>query len=458
MEAPTELPVTVALAQSDVCFQTHSLHILQRFRTFRQNLKLTNVPNYVWCALYTAIGGFLFGFDTGSIGPVTVMPQFETKFGTNGSISATIQGLIVSSILLTASVTSLFSGPLSDRFSRTRTISLGGIVFAAGSVITCSATTLSQVFVGRCIAGIGEGLFLSCVTVYAIEIAPASSRGQLVSIIQLWNTFGITSGYFVCYGTVHIPSSLSWRFPFGMQTIIAALFAVGAPLLPHSPRWLRHVGRIADADAAWAKLGVGTVDAEENSQRGDAQKMDWWKEVQQLWKKGIRMRTALGVFLMAMQQASGIDGVLYYAPVLFSQAGLPATTASFVASGVSGIIMFVCTFVVQFFADKWGRRASMIRGGTVISGSMLLIGTLYASHASNTSAGRWTIIVLIYVFIVGFVTSWAIVTRTICSEIQPMRTRAAATSLGQCANWVYMLLYSFLFMTNVRRRTHADRL
>lgn len=100
----------------------------------------------------------------------------------------------------------------------------------------------------------------------------------------------------------------------------------------------------------------------------------------------------------------------------------------------------------------------MIRGGTVISGSMLLIGTLYASHASNTSAGRWTIIVLIYVFIVGFVTSWAIVTRTICSEIQPMRTRAAATSLGQCANWVYMLLYSFLFMTNVRRRTHADRL
>ncbi|PCH33387.1 general substrate transporter [Wolfiporia cocos MD-104 SS10] len=367
------------------------------------------------------------------------MSQFKEHFSKTGSLSATIQGLIVSTVLITASVASIISGPLSDRISRTRTISLGGIVYAAGSAISCSSNTLAQLFVGRAVAGAGEGLFLSAITVYAVEIAPTSARGRLGSMVQLLNTIGIASGYFICYGTVHIPSSLSWRFPFGMQAVVSVVLAIGAPMLPHSPRWLIHVGRHAEAQIAWAKLGVVSADAHktnENLRRDDAAKSNWWQEAKQLWKSGIRLRTALGVFLMGMQQASGIDGVLYYAPVLFSQAGLSETTASFIASGISGIIIVVCTCFVQFYADKWGRRSSMVRGGAVIGTAMILIGTIYASHASDKPAGRWAIVVLIYVFVVGYATSWAIVTRIICSEIQPMRTRAAATSLGQCANWV----------------------
>jgi hypothetical protein len=78
----------------------------------------------------------------------------------------------------------------------------------------------------------------------------------------------------------------------------------------------------------------------------------------------------------------------------------------------------------------------MIRGGIIISASMLTIGTIYATHGNDTPAGKWTVIALIYVFIVAFGMSWAVVNRIYCSEIQPMKTRAAATSLGQCANWV----------------------
>ena len=90
-----------------------------------------------------------------------------------------------------------------------------------------------------------------------------------------------------------------------MQAVIATVLAVGTPFLPHSPRWLRHVGRTADADAAWVKLGVSSADAEkteESASRDEAQKLSWWLEAQQLWKKGIRGRTALGIFLMGMQQ------------------------------------------------------------------------------------------------------------------------------------------------------------
>ncbi|KAH9835803.1 general substrate transporter [Rhodofomes roseus] len=419
---------------------------MQRLHASARLPKAPRIPNFVWCAIFTAIGGFVFGFDTGSIGSITTMPQFVSRFSKSGVLSATIQGLIVSIILITASMASLVSGPLSDRISRTRTISLGAIIFAGGSAISCASRTLAMLFVGRCLAGIGEGLFLSAVTVYAVEIAPASARGRLGSMVQLLCTMGIASGYFICYGTVRIPTSLSWRFPFGLQAVVSTALAVGSPFLPHSPRWLRHVGRAADADAAWATLGVGSADAqktEENASRDATQRLSWWLEAQQLWKEGVRARTALGVFLMGMQQASGIDGVLYYAPVLFAQAGLSASTASFVASGVSGLINVICTIIVQIFADDWGRRPSMIFGGAVIGLSMVSIGSLYASQASDTPAGRWAIIVLIYIFVVGFCASWAIVTRIICSEIQPMRTRAAATSLGQCANWVVNWIIAF---------------
>lgn len=152
-----------------------------------------HIPNYVKCTIFAAVGGFLFGFDTGSIGPVTVMSQFRNHFGST-TIDPTIQGLIVSSILLSASLASLVSGPLSNRISRTRTIALGAIVFAIGSAIACSAGPLAQLFVGRCIAGVGEGLFLSAITVYTIEIAPSSARGRLGTVVQFFITMGLASG------------------------------------------------------------------------------------------------------------------------------------------------------------------------------------------------------------------------------------------------------------------------
>lgn len=190
MESPSQA--------SEACVRAPPVSILQRLKVSVPITKLKptfRVPNYVWCAMFMSIGGFIFGFDTGSIGPISIMPQFEQRFSPGGgSISPTVQGLIISTILLTASLASLVSGPIADRFSRTRTTALGAIVFAAGGAIACSAGTLAQIFIGRCVAGVGEGLFLSALTVYTIEIAPASRRGQLTTIIQLLVTMGIASG------------------------------------------------------------------------------------------------------------------------------------------------------------------------------------------------------------------------------------------------------------------------
>ncbi|KAA1469448.1 general substrate transporter [Dentipellis sp. KUC8613] len=409
---------------------------------------------YSLCSIFASLSGFHFGFDTGSIGPVTVMPQFKAQFD---PISPILQGLIVSSILMTASLSSVLAGPLSDRFSRTRTFGTGAGIFCVGSVISSCAYNLAMLFVGRLITGVGEGLFLSTVTVYILEIAPTSIRGQLSCTTQLFVTLGVASGYFFSYGTVNIDSSLSWRLLFITQATVSLVFCIGSFFLPHSPRWLRHVGRIEESKRAWERLGYTATEAEKEQEvvqrehnegaapaRADAERRSGWLDTaRMLFKKDIRRRTVLGIFLMGMQQACGIDGVLYYAPVLFSQAGLSSTTSAFLASGVSGLLNVACTIVTQIFTDDWGRRPSMIWGGSVISGTMLLIGILYASDASATAAGRWTVIALIYIFIVAFAMSWAVVNRIYCSEIQPMRTRAAATSLGQCANWAVNWIIAF---------------
>ncbi|KAJ6560253.1 general substrate transporter [Mycena capillaripes] len=409
---------------------------------------------YVWPTLFTALGGLLWGADTGSIGPIIVMSQFENQFG---SVSPTVQGLLVSSMIATAALSAVFSGALSDRISRTYTISLGAFVFSVGCAIACSASALPQLFVGRCIAGFGEGIFISSITVYVMEISPTSKRGRTMTTVQLFNTIGVAAGYFTCFGSVKYAGNFSWRLPLGLQAVVAFVLAVGTPFFPHSPHWLLSVGRPVAAEAAALKLGLQLTEirkAGEISASGPATevaKRSFIQQAKELWAKDVRFRTFFGFFLMVMQQqACGIDAVLYYAPVLFQQAGLSSTSASFLASGVSGIVMVVLTAGCQFFQDKWARRTQMISGGSVIAGCMLLMGVLYATDAAQTQAGGRTVIALIYIFIAAFISTWAVVIRVIASEIQPRRTRAPATSLAQCFGWAFNWIIAFstpLFLT-----------
>lgn len=157
--------------------------------------------------------------------------------------------------------------------------------------------------------------------------------------------------------------------------------------------------------------------------------------------------------IVAMQQFSGIDGVLYYAPILLQQAGISSTQASFLASGVSALVIMAATLPAMLMADRWGRKASTLVGGSLIFAVMLLMGSLYAAgevHA-DSGAGRWVVIVSIYLFAVVFSMTWAIGIRSYMIESLPRKTRSSAASLGQGSNWVSFLLDDRCFtpITNV---------
>ncbi|EFX05800.1 major facilitator superfamily transporter sugar [Grosmannia clavigera kw1407] len=404
------------------------------------------VPTYVKMCILTSLIGFLFGYDTGSIGPVTTMAEFKAVMG---DFSDTIRGVVVSSSLITGAASASIAGILADRYGRIRISALGACIDGVGVAIECASPVLGVFILGRLIKGIGAGLYLSTIYVQVSEMSPARYRGVLTSIPQFIIVIGLIAGYFVCYGTSNIKdSSLAWRLPLAIASFAAFVLAVAVCFVPPSPRWFLTKGELEKARVVVQRLGFGQAEQDELlAQQQDEMPADavepslatsivhMFRDFREAFRQPYRSRTIFGCLIMAMQQFSGIDGVLYYAPLLFQNAGLKSTEASFLASGVSGLVIFAITIPATLLADHWGRRTASILGGVLVSVLMLLMGSLYAADQVH-GAGRWVVIVCIYLFAISFNGTWGIVFRIYLVESLPRKTRSSASSLAQSANWV----------------------
>ena len=385
--------------------------------------------------------------DTGTIGPVTVMPSFIETFGT---FSATVHGVIVSSILVTGTLVSLVGGILADRYGRPRMIALGSLIFGIGAAIETTSVKLPMFIIGRLIKGVGEGIFLINLYVLVAEISPAKRRGTVTNITQLMISFGVVLGYFICYGTQGIHGSLSWRLPLAIQAAIALTNAAACSLVPQSPRWLLMKGSTEQARQTMVQLGIPTEEQEELFRQEVAgpehsPNMSFFDGVKETLRGSrdafaapVRGRTTFGCFILAMLQFSGIDGVLYYAPIIFKQAGLGSTQATFFASGISALVMMIITVPATLMCDMWGRRTSSLVGGSLMFFFMLLIGSLYAAGRVYADHGvaRWVVIVSVYLWACVWSTTWALGFRMYMIESLPRKTRSSGASLAQGSNWV----------------------
>jgi sugar porter (SP) family MFS transporter len=395
------------------------------------------------------------------------MASFERSFG---ALSATKHGAVVSAILFPAAFSGLFAGNVADIYGRSTTMGTGGFIFGLGAAIECSAQSLGNFIAGRAITGFGEGLFLGTLVTYIVEIAPARRRGPLASLVQFLVTVGVAAGYFISFGTARIgSSSLSWRLPLAFHAFVSLFFAAACTVLPPSPRWLLANGRVKEARDTLERLGLSLDELDEmihppeDDTTSIAQTSLFasikakFKDFGKVVAKDSRKQTALACFLMTMMQLSGIDGVLYYAPLLFRQAGLASEEASFLASGVSALVMLAVTIPASYYADHWGRRISSIVGGALLSACMIIIGSLYAANKvyGDHGAARYVVVACIYIFAVVFCVTWAIGFRIYASEIQPHRTRASAASLAQSANWIANWLVAFTTPIMLARSSFA---
>ncbi|OQE07475.1 hypothetical protein PENVUL_c013G02750 [Penicillium vulpinum] len=312
--------------------------------------------------------------DTSIIGPVTIMESFIGQFGKH---SSAVHGILVSCILLCAALGSLFAGTLADRLGRPKAMAFGAGVFIIGTILEAAAVKLSMFAVGRVIEGIGYGLYFSTQTVYICEISPTKARGPLTSGPQFMTCVALVVGYFISYGTVKIPGSLSWRLPFIIISVMAILYLlINLFLLPESPRWLIRHRNYRAAEKVWDQLEVKQEDRETENDKSPPQDP-----------------TAIPL----QSNLSEEERNKPYAPLLFQQAGLESQEASFLVS--------IC-IPATLLADKWGRRTSTLVGGVGLTALMILNGSLYAGYDLGHSIKVWA------------------------PEIQPQHTRAQATSLA----------------------------
>ncbi|KAJ2634881.1 hypothetical protein GGF40_003932 [Coemansia sp. RSA 1286] len=418
----------------------------------------------------SAIGGFLFGYDTGVMSSILEMDYWKNYFHHPGSVGV---GVITSLLTAGCFVGSLGAGWLADRFSRKRTIMVACIIFCLGAAIQCGSRNRAMLICGRFIAGLGVGCLSMTVPVFQSEIAPAHIRGRLVSLQQWAITWGLLVAYWIDYGCHFIKSDASWRIPIGIQIVPALILFVSMIFMPYSPRWLVDNDRVDEAHKVLANLRAGGDKnndevVEELEEIKEAVRIDRETAVRsylELFRFPIRRRVILGVVIQILQQLTGINVVMYYASTIFRQSGLSGNNASLLAQGINGVVNMLATIPAILWIDRWGRRKTLMFGS-------LGCGVTYFIQAVATGATQnktvdengdvdlnmpdgpsYLVIVMMYLFVISFAMSWGPIGWIYPSEIFPMRIRSKANSITTASNWLFNFIIGLVAPILIKKIT-----
>jgi sugar porter (SP) family MFS transporter len=366
-----------------------------------------------------AIGGFLFGYDTGVIsGALLYIPR-------DFQLTGFTKGAIVSGLLLGAMIGALIAGTLADRIGRKPTIIFAAATFIAGILLAIFAPTIWTLIAGRFVIGLGVGATSDTVPLYIGEVAPPEARGRLVSMNQLMITTGILVAYLIDYA---LSSTGSWQAMLAIGIVPATLLGIGMMFMFESPRWLLTRNRRDEATQVLRKIGQEDLLQTELADASPAQplKRDW----RQLLAPNLRRVMLIGIGLAVLQQVTGINTVIYYAPTILKQAGLGSMN-SILASVPVGVINVVVTVISIMIIDKVGRKPLLVAS---LSGMVVTIAGLALSF--GLSAPSWTKVVCLVAYVGSFAIGMGPVFWLLIAEIYPLRARGEAMSVATSANWM----------------------
>jgi len=401
-------------------------------------MQTTNMKYVTLISSIAAIGGLLFGFDTAVVsGAIGFM---EERFGLND-----VQvGWAVSSLIVGCIAGAAGAGMLSDRFGRKKVIIAAAILFIVGSLGSAVPETFSWFVIARIVGGIGIGITSTLCPLYNAEVAPAAYRGRLVALNQLATVTGIFVVYFVNsyiagLGDTAWNVSTGWRWMFGVGVLPGVVFLALLFFVPESPRWLIKQGRAAEALPALIK-----IHGEEPAKKEVLEIKESFRQeagpIRDLFRPGLRFALFVGVGLAVLQQVTGINAVMYYAPEIFKATGA-GTNAALVQTVLVGFINFAFTILSIWLIDKVGRKALLLVGSTMMAISLFAIGTAF--QTGHTSGALVLVFVLTYV--AAFAVSLGPVVWVMLSEIFPNRYRGRATAIASMALWIadYIVSQSF---------------
>ncbi|MHA7942248.1 sugar porter family MFS transporter [Formosa sp. 3Alg 14/1] len=394
-------------------------------------------------AAVSALGGLLFGYDTGVINGAQF---YLTEYF---QLSDALKGWVVGSALLGCFVGAIIAGPLSVKIGRKKSLIISAVFFtlsAYGSGLPeLFPQTVSMLVVFRIIGGLGIGVASMNAPMYIAEIAPSNIRGRMVTYYQL----AIVIGFFVVFlATYFIGSDLSvaeniefgWRRMFWSELIPSILFLVLLFIVPKSPRWLALKGRDKDALEVLQKINGDALASKEMANiKASLNEANDGVEVS-YFSKAILGIIAIGTVLSVLQQFTGINAVLYYGADIFEKALGFGKEDVLLQQILLAFVNLVFTFVAMFTVDKFGRKPLLYIGSVgMIIGFLLLGITLQQQNVGMLS------LIGVLVFIASFALSMGPVVWVLLSEMFPNKIRSVAMSVAVGAQWAanYVVSQSF---------------
>ncbi|HEX3711481.1 MAG TPA: sugar porter family MFS transporter [Trebonia sp.] len=391
-------------------------------------------------AAVTALGGLLFGYDTGVVSGALLFLKKDF-----GGLSSFQEELVTSLLLVGAVIGALTAGRLADQIGRRLTVLITAVVFIVGVLLAAFTPTFPVLLVARIIIGLAVGAASTTVPLYIGEVVPPKVRGGLVSLNQLAITSGILVSYLVDYG---LSDSGNWRLMFGLAAIPAVALFVGMLFQKESPAWLIRQGREDEARQVLHRVRNPDDDID-----GEI------REVQELSKRQagyrdlisprVRPLVTVGVMLAIFQQITGINTVIYYAPTLLQGAGL-GNNAALLANVVNGAVNVGMTIVAIWLLDKVGRRPLLLSGTAGMAVGMVIVGCAFIG--GSTLHGGLAILAIagLLIYTGSFAIGLGPVFWLLIAEIYPLRIRGAAMSVAGMANWAanFVVTVSFLTLLN----------
>jgi len=383
-----------------------------------------------------AIAGLLFGYDEGVI--AVASPSLERAL----PMDALSHGFTTAAVPLGALVGAIIAGRITEFLGRRRVLMMAALLFAAGALAAAAVTSILMLIGARLVLGVAIGVAAVVAPLYIAEAAPLRVRGAMVSTYQLAITAGIVLSYLT--GLV-IGGDDTWRIMFALGAVPGLVFLFGLMFLPESPRWLVRQGRDEEAGASLRRLRGASADtsheitairkiahAEDSAGSSPARLTAAW----------VRPALIVGAGLFFLQQLSGINAVIYYAPTIFKYAGLADATVQIVATIGVGVVNFLVTIVAMALIDRWGRRPLLIAGFTGAAAALLLI----AIAALVPDLFPPVIVVLaLFGFIASFAVSLGPLPHLMMSEVYPLSMRGPGMSVASVSNWGFNFVVVFLF-------------
>ena len=401
----------------------------------------------VLTSVIAALAGLLFGLDIGVISGA--LPFIARQF----HVGDQMQEWIVSSMMVGAALGALGSGWMAKAIGRKYSLMIGAALFACASGVCAFAWSPAMLITGRVFLGIAVGIASFTAPLYLSEIAPRTMRGAMISLHQLMVTVGILAAFL---SNTAFSGAGDWRWMLGVIAFPALALLFGLLFLPRSPRWLMSRGRNEEAEHVLEKLRSDRQSIEtEMREIADQLKVEF-----QGWglfrsNPNFLRTVGLGIMLQVMQQLTGINVVMYYAPRIFGLAGYGTSHDQLWGTVIVGAVNVAATFIAIGLVDRWGRKPILYTGFAVMALALATLGALL--HAGVTGgASQIAAVAMLLVFIAGFAMSAGPMIWILCAEIQPMKGRDFGIAASTFVNWVANTIAGATFLTLLNTLGHAQ--